>query len=163
MQKLRFIEIPNHSKGNGLRYGEAALKFVNDLRLDQHELSMQVWKEYGHDVTGAKANQVSTLSEVWDSPKCRATMLLVNKVPAAFVMTKRSGTYVAFWNFIVAQPFRHHGYGRMLMQHSIDRHRKLGFTEMSLNVLAANTRALDMYYESGFKPINMTMSLKLQG
>lgn len=163
MPKIRFIEIPNPNKGNGLRYGQQALQFVNDVRRELHELDKQMWAMFGHDVKGCEPKVFNTLDGVWDSRKCRATLMLVDGNPVAFVMTMRDRKYVAFWNFIVSQKSRSLGYGQRLMQHSIDTHRKLGFTEMSLNVAGNNPVAYAMYVEAGFQIKSTTMSLKLQG
>ena len=38
MAKLRFIEVPHPKKGNGLRYKDVLVKFVNDMRTELHEL-----------------------------------------------------------------------------------------------------------------------------
>ena len=162
MQKIRYIEIPNPRKGNGLRYGQAALDMINAIRVELHALDVKLWEHYGHDVRGVEPKQFKSLAEVWESPKCRATLMLVNEVPAAFVMNERATvTYVSFWNFIVAQPFRRNGYGKQFMQHSIEMHRKLGYTEMCLNVHANNPAAYAMYCEAGFTPKATTLSLKL--
>ena len=52
MQKIRYIEIPNPRKGNGLRYGQAALDLINAVRTELHALDMQLWEKFGHDVKG---------------------------------------------------------------------------------------------------------------
>ena len=38
MAKLRFIEVPHPKKGNGIRYKDVLVKFVNDMRTELHEL-----------------------------------------------------------------------------------------------------------------------------
>lgn len=162
MQKIRYIEIPNPRKGNGLRYGQAALDLINAVRTELHALDMQLWEKFGHDVKGVPPKLFASLVEAWEPPRCHATLMLVNNVPAAFVMNQRATkTYVSFWNFIVAQPFRRNGYGKMLMQHSVEMHRKLGYTEMCLNAHANNPQALALYYDAGFEPRLLTLSLKL--
>ncbi len=123
-----------------------------------------MWEHYGHDTSGLVPYLYDSLTDLWDLPKCRATLLLVNGEPAAFVMNQRATkTFVSFWHFIVAQPFRRNGYGKLLLQHSIEMHRKLGYTELCLNVHANNPHAFAMYSAAGFEPKMVTMSLKLQG
>lgn len=164
MKKIRYIEIPHHDRGNGLRYGKTALEMINAVRTELHALDVDLWKQYGHDVEGIGPSLYASLADVWNPPRCRATLMLVDGESAAFVMNQRpTPTFVSFWHFIVAQPFRRNGYGKLLMQHSIEMHRKLGFTEMSLNVHANNPHAFAMYHAAGFEPKMVTMSLKLQG
>lgn len=164
MPKIRFIEIPNPNKGNGLRYGQQAVQFVNDVSRELHELDIKMCHLFGHKIhDNFKPKVISKLEEVWDSPKCRATLMLVNGKAVAFVMTLRdTPTYVAFWNFIVDKKSRSMGYGQRLLQHSVDMHRKLGFTEMCLNVQGNNPVAYAMYVEAGFQTKTTTLSLKLQ-
>ena len=162
--QCRFIEIPNPNKGNGLRYGQQALQFVNDVHSELHELDRQMCQMFGHKIhDNFKPKVFKTLAEVWDSPKCRATLMLVNGKPVGLVMNMRHPpTYVAFYSFIVDKKSRSLGYGQSLMQHSIDMHRKLGYTEMCLNVAGNNPVAYAMYKEAGFQTKMTTLSLKLQ-
>lgn len=160
MAKLRFIEVPNPLKGNGLRYKDVLVNFVNTARDEHHQLELRTWSEYGHDVGDLKADHISSLSEIWDK-NYHATLLYVDDKPTAFAMTMRDGKYAAFWNFIVAKEFRTEGYGKALMAHVIDRYRKRGCTEFCLNVHADNEVALNMYRAAGFKPKSHVLSLHM--
>jgi len=160
MAKLRFIEVPNPLKGNGLRYKDVLVNFVNDTRTELHELDLRTWREYGHDVGDLKAETIKCLSDVW-SKNAHATLLCVDGKPAAFAMTAIDEKFVAFWNFIVAKEFRTEGYGKALLTHLIERGRKRGCTELCLNVHAYNDVALNMYRAAGFKPKSHLLSLHL--
>lgn len=160
MAKLRFIEVPSPSRGNGLRYEDVLVKFINDVRTELHELDLRTWREYGHDVGDIKAETIHCLSKAW-SKNAHATLLCVDGKPAAFAMTSIDGKFVAFWNFMVAKEFRSQGYGKALMDHLIERSRKRGCTELCLNVHAYNEVALNMYREAGFKPKSHLLSLHL--
>jgi ribosomal protein S18 acetylase RimI-like enzyme len=160
MTKIRFVEIPRPAKGNGLRYGQAALDLINALHTELHARDMKLWTEYGHDID-QKAVQHTTLAGTWEGATTRATLMLVNNVPVALAMTRRDKKYVSLWNFIVAQPFRCKGYGKMLLTYINDKYQKRGCTEVSLNVHYSNPVALAMYRDAGFTDKYITMSLKL--
>lgn len=160
MAKLRFIEVPHPKKGNGIRYKDVLVKFVNDMRTELHELDLRTWREYGHDVGELKAEHISCLSEIWGK-SYHATMLYVDDKPAAFAMTMHDGKYAAFWNFIVLPEFRKQGYGKALLTHVTERYRNRGCSELCLNVHGDNKVALDMYRAAGFKPKSHVLSLHL--
>lgn len=163
MPEIRFIEIPNPNKGNGVRYGDAALQLLNEAVTELHDLDVAAWKRYGHDVGKLKPALFKSLSGAMDKKTYRATLILVCGKPVGIAMTMRDKNYVAFWNFIITKEYRRQGYGRRLLQHCADMYRKRGCTEFSLVVHGDNTAANMLYLSAGFKIRSTTLSLKLQG
>lgn len=166
--KVRFIEIPRPLQGNGVRYGAAVGAILRELEDSFYEYDAQ---HSPHVEIRARLERVacSELSDLqlfkraFQHSCTRATLMMVNGEPVGVCMTSRwSKDQATFWNFCVSSKYRGKGYGKLLMQHNIDLHSKLGYRSMNLYVHGANTKAYAMYEEFGFKPLQVEMHLTLE-
>lgn len=166
--KVRYIEIPRPLAGNGVRYGAAVGAILRELENSFYEYDAQ---HSPHVEIRARLERVACteLSDLQLFKRAflhsctRATLMLVNGKPVGVCMVSRwSKDQVTFWNFCVSAQHRGKGYGRLLMQRTIDLHSKLGYRSMNLYVSPANPNAQSMYEEFGFKPLQVEMHLTLE-
>lgn len=166
--KIRFIEIPNPNKGNGLRYGAAVGKILRELESNFYSYDAMhspfIENQAHAELTASnKLTSKQLFRRAFLHKVTRATLMTLNGIPIGVCMNSRwSKNQVSFWNFCITAEYRGKGYGKKLMQHSIDMHRKLGYKSMNLYVHAGNPNAQAMYEEFGFKPLQVEMHLTLE-
>lgn len=66
------------------------------------------------------------------------------------------------WDFMIYEPMRRKGYGRLAMQAVESKARELGLDRISLHVFGSNTAAINLYRDTGYETTNLVMSKRLE-
>ncbi len=111
----------------------------------------------------------STLMKIFNSENDYYFVLIVNNKIIGYSMLRFFGTKIPSFGICLRKDYENQGYGSIMIEKTIKKAKELGYTEVILHVHKENSRAIDIYKQTGFKITQqnldtrvITMKIELQ-